>query len=157
MTRQIISIIIFVVLGSIKCKNNNTSKNNNYHIDKLEHNFPTEEIIDLDFTKFIKKFSNDSTFQINRTRFPLKVKWNIIETDKDSIFYIDRLNYKLINFNIKKSSGKFDKWEQKIKIAKNNIFTTIEVRGIDNGISIDYLFEKINGAWMFVEIYDSST
>ena len=48
-----------------------------------------------------------------------------------------------------------DKYEQIIKIEGNK--ATIELRGIDNGISGDYYFEKIDGKWTLVTWIDSST
>jgi len=62
-----------------------------------------------------------------------------------------------MDFGKKKSKGQYDQWEKKIVVDKNNTSATIEVRGIDNGIMVDYLFEKINGTWMLIEIDDSST
>ncbi|MDX2285347.1 MAG: hypothetical protein NW241_14375 [Bacteroidia bacterium] len=35
--------------------------------------------------------------------------------------------------------------------------TVVEIRGIDNGIAVNYIFEKHGGAWMLAEIRDSST
>jgi hypothetical protein len=63
----------------------------------------------------------------------------------------------MMDFRTKKSTGRYDQWEQKIVIDKSNASATIEIRGIENGIMVDYLFEKVNGAWMLIEIDNSST
>jgi len=63
----------------------------------------------------------------------------------------------MMDFRKKKSTGNYDQWEQMIVIDKNNTSATIEIRGIENGIMVDYLFEKVNEVWMLIEIDDSST
>ncbi|MNY65999.1 hypothetical protein D3C86_2033600 [compost metagenome] len=62
-----------------------------------------------------------------------------------------------MDFRKKTLASHLDQWEQKIVVDKNNTSATIEIRGIENGIRVDYLFKKINGAWMLIEINDSST
>jgi hypothetical protein len=124
---------------------------------KNETQIPTKENIDSNFNDFIDKFSIDSTFQLGRTKFPLKTKCYVLDNFRDSIIYKDRSKFELMDFRKKKSAGQSDQWEQKIVIGKENASATIEIRGIENGIMVDYLFEKINGAWMLIEIDDSST
>ncbi|WP_207420225.1 DUF4348 domain-containing protein [Desertivirga brevis] len=114
------------------------------------------EAVDSNFNDFIEKFSSDTAFQISRTRFPLKVKWYNNENDRDSLIYKDRSAFEMIDFRKKKSDTKYDKWEQKRMVDKATS-ARIEIRGIDNGIMVDYLFEKIKGAWMLIEIDDDST
>jgi len=63
----------------------------------------------------------------------------------------------MLDFRQKKSTGRYDQWEQNIVVDKNNTTARIEIRGIDNGIMVDYLFAKIDDAWMLVEVEDSST
>ena len=119
--------------------------------------FPTIEANDENFYDFIEKFSSDSIFQLSRTKFPLKIKLHDLDNDTDSLIYCEMSNYEMIDFRKKKSTGQYDQWEQLIIVDKNNTSATIEIRGIDNGIRVYYIFYKINGAWMFIEIDDSST
>jgi hypothetical protein len=118
---------------------------------------PTKEPVDNNFNDFIEKFSVDTTFQLSRTKFPLKTKWYDIDNDRDSLIYKDQSDFKMMDFRKKKTASPYDQWEQKIVIDKNNTSATIEIRGIENGIMVDYLFEKINGAWILIGIDDSST
>lgn len=154
--RHYVKIILFVSLLTAcdSSSKNSTSRQSN---ETQYRTIPTKEAIDNNFNDFINKFSTDSTFQITRTRFPLKTKWYDIDNDKDSLFYKDRASFEMMDFRKKKSTGQYDQWEQKIVVAKNNTSATIEIRGIDNGIMVEYLFEKINGAWMLIEMADSST
>lgn len=80
-----------------------------------------------------------------------------MDNDRDSIFYRDSSSFDMIDFRKYKSTSQYDQWEQKIVIEKASTFATIEISGMDNGILVDYLFQKINGAWMLIEIDDSST
>lgn len=151
--RDFISIIFFSVL-LISCDNNSTVPRELTN-DKQIDSSTSKETVDNDFNDFIVKFSTDSVFQLSRTKFPLKISWHEIE--QDTVIYKDKSTFEVIDFRTKKSTGTLDQWEQEIVIDKNNKSATIEIRGIENGIFIDYLFEKINGQWMFIEIDDSST
>ena len=151
----ITSLLLVTLL--IACDNSSSNATNGQSNEKQTPTIPTKETIDNNFNNFIDEFSIDSTFQVSRTKFPLKIKWYDIDNDRDSIIYKDSSSFELMDFGKKKSKGQYDQWEQKIVVDKNNTSATIEVRGIDNGIMVDYLFEKINGTWMLIEIDDSST
>ncbi len=110
----------------------------------------SKNTIDGSFHKFLKKFNADSVFQLSRVHFPLKVTW--IGFEQDSLFHIEKSDFELMNFKKKKSSQR-----QQRSIVKNKDLAIIEIRGIDNGIHIDYIFERINNCWVFVEIIDGST
>jgi hypothetical protein len=114
-----------------------------------------KEAVDDNFNDFIEKFSVDSTFQLSRIKFPLKTKLYDLSNDKDSIIYQDRAGFEMMDFSKKKPSGQYVQWEQRIVVEREK--ARIEIRGIENGIMVDYLFEKISGAWMLIEIDDSST
>lgn len=135
----------------------NNSLTNSTSGQKNETQSPSKEDIDGNFNDFINKFSTDSTFQLSRTKFPLKIKSYDLNNDSDSIIYKDRSKFEMVDFRKKKSTGQYDQWEQKIVIGKNKASATIEIRGIDNGIMVGYLFEKINGMWMLIAIDDRST
>lgn len=135
----------------------NNSSTNSIRGQINESKIPTNESKDSDFIDFIDKFSTDSTFQVSRTKFPLKTKWYDLDNDSDSIIYMDMSKFELMDFRKNKSKGKYDQWEQKIVIGRDNASAIIEIRGIENGIMVDYIFKRINGTWMFIEIDDSST
>jgi len=153
--RYLIAIFLLAILltSCNNCSPNTASEHSNETQTAVT---PIKEAVDANFNDFIEKFSIDSVFQLSRTKFPLKIKWHDID-DRDSIFHIDKLEFEIIDFRQKISTGQYDQWEQNIIVDKSNTSATIKIRGIDNGIRVDYLFEKINEAWMFVEIDDSST
>jgi hypothetical protein len=148
-----ISIIFFSVLLA-SCGNNDTVTRQQTN-DKQSSTSESKDTVDNDFNVFIVKFSTDSMFQLSRIKFPLKISWH--EIDQDTVMYKNKSDFELIDFRAKKYTGPLDQWQQEIIIDKNNKSATIEIRGIDNGIFIEYVFEKINGTWMFIEIDDSST
>lgn len=153
--QYVTSILLFTLLTA--CDSSSTKSSGGASTETQSLTTPTKETIDNDFYDFIEKFSADSTFQLSRTKFPLKTKWYDMDNDSDSIIYKDRSKFELMDFRKKKSTGQYDLWEQKVVIGKDNASVTIEIRGVENGIMVDYLFEKINGAWMLIEIDDSST
>lgn len=154
--RHHITSLLFAILLTA-CDNSSTNSTSGQSNEAQAPTLPTKEAVDNNFNDFIDKFSTDSTFQISRTRFPLKTKWYDLDNDRDSLIYKDRSSFEMMDFRKKKSTGQYDQWEQRIVVDKNNTSATIEIRGIENGIMVDYLFEKINGAWILIEIDDSST
>jgi len=151
----ITSILICIFLNA--CNNNSTNTNSQNGTKKQTVTLPTKEKVDNNFSDFIEKFSSDSSFQKSRTKFPLKINWYDIENDKDSIIYKDVSHFEMMDFRKKKSSGQYDQWKQEIVVDKDNTSAIIEIRGIENGIMVDYLFKKINEVWMIIEIRDGST
>lgn len=118
---------------------------------------PGIDTVDRDFHLFIEKFSKDSAFQLNRTVFPLQIRQYDIDNGGDNIIYEQRSAFEMIDFRKKISDGIHDRWKQNIVWDKNDTRATIEIRGIDNGIKVDYHFEKKDGRWMLVHIDDAST
>lgn len=151
-------LVTLLLLLSIHLTSCNRSSTNTSREDANKHDVvlnKSKESIDDNFSDFIKKFSIDSTFQLSRITFPLKIQWRSI--DQDTLFYYDRSEHEMMDFRKEKSTTLFNRWKQTILIDQNNTSATIEIRGIDNGIMIDYVFEKIHRMWMLVEVIDSST
>ena len=63
----------------------------------------------------------------------------------------------MMDFRKKKSDSRYDQWKQDAVLDKGGNKATIEIRGIENGIMVDYYFEKDDGKWMLVAVHDSST
>lgn len=150
-----ITSLLFITLLNA-CDNSSANSTNGLSNKKHSLTNPAIVAIDSNFNDFIEKFSIDSNFQISRIQFPLKIIMYDIDNDRDSIFYKDSSSFDMIDFRKYKSTNQYDQWEQKIVIEKASTFATIEISGMDNGILVDYLFQKINGAWMLIEIDDSS-
>jgi hypothetical protein len=160
MTLTIMKYFIFwflFVITFMSCDNRSSDNTSSDLINNKSALYPQKEIVDDNFNDFIDRFSADSVFQLNRTKSPLKIKRYYIDTDQDTVHFLERANFEMIDFRKTKSEGKYDQWEQKIVVDKNGTTARIEIRGIENGIMVDYLFEKKTGIWMLIEIDDSST
>ena len=101
------------------------------------------------FSSFFEKFNNDKNFQLSRIKFPLTVKLN--NDDFELVDYIiSKEEHIILKLNLKNVE-----YKQK-SILKNNT-VTIQQRGINNGIFIDYIFEKRKGLWFLKTWVDQST
>ena len=119
-----------------------------------ESKIPTN--IDDDFNIFLSYFNKDSIFQISRIVFPLKVQELELEDPSemtDKVYY--KKDHKNLDFTPKKFETNIDNYTQHIRLEKNK--STIEIRGIDNGIIMDFFFEKRDGKWMLTSWTDSSS
>jgi hypothetical protein len=104
-----------------------------------------------DFNQFFELFNQDSIFQVSRISFPLTVKIN--NEDYEQVDYIiSKEEYNTLNLNIK---TEYRDYKQKLILKKNKAIIT--QRGTNNGIFIDYIFEKRNGKWQLITWIDLST
>lgn len=146
--------ILFLLAIITSC---NKSANDNEQLERTTSTKEHSKNIDEDFNSFLEVFSKDSLFQISRVKFPFQQKeWIDPETGMVEKL-IEKKFYDLHNFSYPKDAltREFDRYTQKIKVNKNT--ATIEIRGVDNGICADYIFEKINGKWMFIASSEQST
>lgn len=150
-------ILYSIIAAFISCKGEDQAAKTTQ--PKPQVSVPSSNVtsIDNDFSAFIELFSKDTTFQRNRTKFPLQIKQYVPGYDKDTIIYVQESAFEMMDFRKKKSDSVYDEWKQEIVLDKSQEKATIEIRGIDNGIIVDYYFEKIDGRWVFVGMYDSST
>ena len=112
---------------------------------------------DSSFQDFFRQFATDSLFQIARVKFPLiysyydgcddsltveriEVKdWNYIDFDDDSLAYKNNEDAYRIHF--------IEKGHDRVEYLR---------KGIDNGINMNYTFERVASQWYLVEIVDKS-
>jgi hypothetical protein len=107
------------------------------------------------FDNFIKKFKSDSLFQIERVKFPLTlVTWD--NDDNLSSKKIKQENWRHLNFGYLDQVGtsEIDGFTHETKVYSDS--AKIELRGIDNGIYLDYIFTKVNGLWTLTTKRDYS-
>jgi hypothetical protein len=156
--------IILLSLLSIlflNCKNEKTeSGNEELEKSKVENariEKPTLKIADENFEDFLKEFSRDSVFQITRVKFPLKVKGLDYDNMEEQEKMISKSDYRKLDFTYPKNAltRELDRYSQK-NVLKNNIMV-VEIRGTDNGIYSDFVFEKIAGKWFLKSWLDQST
>ena len=120
----------------------------NYLAEKCEFE---EEI----FSDFFIKFTTDSLFQKDRVQFPFPVKsWD--NDNKLTVDKIEKDEWKFLTFEYNDEYGKrvIDAYTQETKMYTDS--AKIELRGIDNGIHIDFALYKENGKWFLVSEKDLS-
>jgi hypothetical protein len=111
----------------------------------------TSKATSEDFNEFFKKFNADSKFQISRVIFPLKYKANN-EDFELSDYTMTKEKFKVLHLN-NKADEKYLKRTLSVKKSK----ATLEERGLDNGIYIDYIFELKDNKWFLKTFVDQST
>lgn len=109
----------------------------------LMYDFSNNETLE----SFIEKFSLDSLFQESRIIFPLKKKYlneNLIEVEK----LLEEQDWWRV---ILEST---DNYSMRYYDKENRGY--VELKGIESGINITYIFELKDGEWFLVEIEDVS-
>lgn len=111
------------------------------------------------FEVFFDKFKMDSVFQRERVQFPFLVETvNTDDTGSDKLNkeFTQKHDWKHANFYYDESfaTRAVDAYTQRIRIQLHT--AVVEYRGVDNGIWIDYFFEKKEDKWILVSERDSS-
>ncbi len=114
--------------------------------------------VDENFENFLKYFSTDSIFQINRVDFPLKISESVAEKSYnlyDKIIVLK--DYRMWDFTYEESfkTRETSAYFQEIEVENDE--AKILRRGNDNGWYVDYIFKKIDGKWMLITWIDAST
>ncbi len=111
----------------------------------------TSKIVSEDFNSFFAKFNSDPKFQISRVIFPLKYKMN--NDDFELTDYImTKEKYRTLHLN-----NKADEKHLKRTLSVKKSKATLEQRGLDNGIYVDYIFELKDNQWFLKTWVDQST
>ena len=135
--------LVFLLLSLVNCQTKNTESINSY--DSVKHSSSEEK-----FEEFFYKFKTDSLFQIDRVKFPLPIEsWDIDENNL-MMEEILRNDWRHLNFEYKEeyATRSVDAYKQEIRIFTDS--AKIELRGIDNGIHVDYLFHYLSEQWYLV-------
>jgi hypothetical protein len=154
------SSFVFLLLLLVSCKKetapqdkiiSNDAPNKIVTIEEEKPKNVTDKTHQEDFKYFFRLFNNDTVFQISRIAFPLKVKIN--NDDLELVDYvIPKEKYTTINLD---KNPKERDYKQQLILKGDK--AVIQQRGLNNGIFIDYYFEKIDGKWQLVTWVDVST
>lgn len=112
------------------------------------------------FEDFFEKFKTDSVFQHERVQFPFLSERVNLDNDSGSdefiTDFIEEDDWTFANFDYDESIAKrvLDAYTQEVRAEKDR--AVVEIRGVDNGIWIDYYFERRKGRWMLISEKDSS-
>jgi hypothetical protein len=142
MTLKYIFILMILFFVSCKPKSTDTGSSNQL-ADSLTISKDNEQ---EDFNEFYKKFTADSTFQMERTKFPFRVLW--ISDDGETTHETQREDWTHSTFYYDDSyaTRPVDAYKQEVKLYADS--AKVEQRGVDNGIYVDYLFKRDKGKWI---------
>ncbi|MBL7856352.1 MAG: DUF4348 domain-containing protein [Cyclobacteriaceae bacterium] len=142
-------ILLLALLGC-QAKTDNSSMLNE-SVDRIEST-PAEE----SFDDFFKKFTTDSLFQVQRVQFPFVLHSWDMDTDRPIMEKIDVKNWKHLPLEYKPdyAQRELDAYTQTTKIYTDS--TNLELRGVDNGIMVDFNFRNVDGKWFLVSERDYS-
>lgn len=111
---------------------------------------------DSNFHSFLVKFSTNEEFQLTRIDFPFNAKiLDIEDNEKNIIITKDEWHHENLIDTSNIETREFDSYSQSLEL--NDSTATIELRGIDNGIRVDYNFQLRNGRWYLTNLFDGST
>lgn len=110
------------------------------------------------FDLFIRKFSTQESFQLERIKFPINV---IIPDDEHEGMApmeetIGRYEWELLDLTYDSTylTRPYDQYYQGVRYKNDT--AVVEIRGINNGIYADYYFTLIDEKWYLVTLYEAS-
>ena len=122
-------------------------------LDTLQSATGTEVKKKEDFDDFILKFISDSLHQLDRIKFPLKSQqWNSDEVDSTRM---EKNNWKTVRlfWGEQYRPQIYDNFRREMRDTDERLFCW---QGIENGINIEYRFNRIKGLWHLTEFNDFS-
>lgn len=106
-----------------------------------------QEIDDLSFVNFLSAFSISSAFQKKHIAYPFISKYLNYDDYSELTDSLYAWNWKELDFR-----GSY----LLLNDGTDNNFRTYHVAGLNNGITITYLFEKVGGNWKLLQSEDYS-
>lgn len=161
---RLIVILLIIYFGCNQSRND-TSKINEEESDSTllpstDNSISSTKKIDSEkseqFDSFFENYTTDSIFQVDRTIFPVKQKYREIGEDEPTSTNVKQSHWGFYTFDYHDSlaTRQVDAYTQTINYGIDT--TRLEIRGVDNGIFIDYNFVNKDGHWFLVSIYNYS-
>jgi hypothetical protein len=156
MLSHIFLLFLLIISGHVYAFENNDISINQ-KIDRNKIACPS-----LEFSEFIKVFSENLDVQIRFTKYPLKYR-QIVDATADPFpkFSINFLNKNKLKFPIFLNKKNLIKYGLKInntRINDDNYISTEVSRGEKSlGNYVEYKFKRTKNCWKLIEIIDQST
>jgi hypothetical protein len=145
------NIFVLTTLFLLSC---GTKPTDSTTADKETDSLTVSENDQEDFNEFFKEFTTDSLFQIERVKFP----WRVLMTTEDgeTVEETSKEDWTHSTFYYEQSyaTRQEDAYTQEIKNYGDTV--KLELRGVDNGIHVDYEFVNDKGRWSLVSGKDYS-
>lgn len=110
------------------------------------------------FDQFIRKFSTQESFQLDRIKFPISVI--IPDAEHEGMApmeeTIGRYEWEILDLTYDSTylTRPYDQYYQGVRYKNDT--AVVEIRGINNGIYADYYFTLIDKKWYLVTLYEAS-
>lgn len=110
------------------------------------------------FDQFIRKFSTQESFQLERIKFPINVV--VPNDDHEGMAPVEetigKYDWEMIDLTYDSTylTRPYDQYYQGVRYRKDT--AVVEIRGINNGIYADYYFTLIDEKWYLVTLYEAS-
>lgn len=113
------------------------------------------------FDDFFLKFMDDSTFQVERIKFPI-VKTFLHDVPEESLVedstLVSKSEWKHLSFLLTMKTNYrpqiYDNFSAELRETDERTFAWL---GIETGIQVYYYFQRINSKWYLIRIEDKST
>jgi len=145
---SILTILLFASCG--------TKSSDLRAIDEVMDSLTTLKNYDQeDFNEFFKKFTSDSLFQVERVKFPWRLRMAI--DGREVVEETSKENWTHETFYYEESyaTRQINAYTQEIR-TYGDTTVRLELRGVDNGIHVDYEFARDKGKWILVSGEDYS-
>lgn len=151
-SKSICLVVFTMLLGMQSCNENQKEKASG----TTKREPVSQETTNEAFNTFFQHFSDDSVFQLSRIQFPISYYSMDIEDNKEE-YVFNKNDFWYIDFTVDSEAAirSVDPYEP---IIEREDSKAIYIRkGIDNGIRIEYYFERNDeGKWHLVRIIDNS-
>ena len=106
------------------------------------------------FDNFIYRFISDSLFQLERINFPLKSSTQT-DLDEEDTRLIEKKDWKIVRlFGQEEYRPQiYDNFTREFRDTDERLFCW---EGIENGIYVEYKFQRLSGLWYLIEYNDYS-
>jgi hypothetical protein len=122
---------------------------------KINLSIDTVESSSENFYTFLSRFCSDSTFQVQRINFPIKVTY--LDEDYEGVTEsttIEKWRYINVYYNCDSIATTYNNFEMQFTDTDERI---LYIKGVENGINAFLKFKRIDNKWMLIESNDSST
>ncbi len=109
----------------------------------------------LQFKQFLLNFSKDTLYQLKHINFPLSVESSNDEGEVErSNMQREQWSHLDFAYDMENVLRETDAYEQLIEVDSDSY--VVSIKGIDNGISVDYIFIRKNKDWYLNRLLDLS-
>ena len=151
-------IIIAIIFIGYQYQNQRKLEEENLNLKtKLADSLITTEEIE-NFDEFLYNFSLDTSYQINRIKFPVKLSYRIDFENYnapllDTIITLKKWKHDDLFYDQTTQVQIFDNFEGVMRNTKERV---VHFRGVENGRDLAYYFEADKGSWYLTKIINKT-